>query len=363
MPTALVRSEKWMDVPLRAGTSMPLGAVVAALVTVALGAGCASTTGPGQHVDLEFQPPIVAPAFDIGAGPVVLIDEAHRNMHTAEGSYKPFAELLRRDGYVVHPSEVPFTLEALARTDILVIANALGEDDAEMWTLPTPSAFSPDEITAVRNWVEDGGALLLIADHMPWPGAAAELAEAFGLLFINGDVGDFCVGCAGFRLTFKRADESLTDHPITNGRSPSERVEHVITDTGQAFRPSPGTRVEPLMVLGDEAVLFMSQDWGEELTDATPRLSAAGWYQGVVLRRGAGRVAAFGEAAMFSAQVGSDGKPMGMNDPEADQNYQFVLNVMHWLSGLLEAGPSENGSTASTAISAPTEARSEKSSR
>lgn len=363
MPTDLVRSDEWVDVRLRAGTSMPLGPVVAALVTVALGAGCASMMGSGQHADLEFQPSIVAPAFDIGAGPVVLIDEAHRNSHTAEGSYKPFAELLRRDGYVVHPSEVPFTPEALARADILVIANALGEDEAEMWTLPSPSAFSPDEITAVRDWVEDGGALLLIADHLPWPGAAAELAEAFGLLFINGYVGDFCVGCAGFRLTFKRADDSLADHPITNGRSPSERVEHVITETGQAFRPSPATRVEPLMVLGDEAVLFMPQDFRDEITDAMPRLSAAGWYQGVVRRRGAGRIAAFGEAAMFSAQVGSDREPMGMNDPEADQNHQFVLNVMHWLSGLLEAGPSENGGTASAAIGAPTGARREKSSR
>lgn len=336
---------------------------LATLVALSLGAACVSTAGPGQRVDLEFQPPIVAPAFDIGAGPVVLIDEAHRNMHTAEGSHKPFAELLRRDGYVVHPSEVPFTPEALARADILVVANALSEQDTEAWELPTPSAFSPDEITAVRDWVEDGGALLLIADHMPWPGAAAELAEAFGLLFINGYVGDFCVGCAGFRLTFKRADDSLADHPITNGRSPSERVGNVITETGQAFRPSQGTRVEPLMVLSDEAVLFMPRDFREENTDATPRLSAAGWYQGVVLRRGAGRVAAFGEAAMFSAQVGSDGKPMGMNDPEADQNYQFVLNVMHWLSGLLEAGPSENEGTVSAAISAPIGTRREKSSR
>lgn len=338
-------------------------ATLATLVALSLGAGCVSTSGPGQHVDLEFQPPIVAPAFDIGTGPVVLIDEAHRNMHTAEGSYKPFAELLRRDGYVVRPSEVPFTPETLARADILVIANALSEQDTEAWELPTPSAFSPDEITVVQNWVDDGGALLLIADHMPWPGAAAELAEAFGLLFINGDVGEFCVGCAGYRITFERANDSLVSHPVTNGRSPSERVEHVITDTGQAFRQSPGTRVEPLMVLGDEAVLVMPQDWREERTEATPSLSAAGWYQGVVLRRGAGRVAAFGEAAMFSAQVGSDGEPMGMNDPEADQNHQFVLNVMHWLSGLLEARPSENGSAASAALSAPTEARSEKSSQ
>jgi hypothetical protein len=50
----------------------------------------------------------------------------------------------------------------------------------------------------------------------------------------------------------------------------------------------------------------------------------------------AGRAAFFGEAAMFSAQVaGPDRIPIGMNGPQAEQNYQFVLNLMHWLSGLL----------------------------
>ncbi len=39
---------------------------------------------------------------------------------------------------------------------------------------------------------------------------------------------------------------------------------------------------------------------------------------------------------MFSAQVAGPAKrPMGMNAPGAEENFQFVLNVMHWLSGLL----------------------------
>jgi hypothetical protein len=39
---------------------------------------------------------------------------------------------------------------------------------------------------------------------------------------------------------------------------------------------------------------------------------------------------------MFSAQVtGPERRPMGMNAPGAEQNSQFVLNVMHWLSGLI----------------------------
>jgi hypothetical protein len=54
------------------------------------------------------------------------------------------------------------------------------------------------------------------------------------------------------------------------------------------------------------------------------------------MRVGKGRVAAFGEAAMFSAQVaGQARRPMGFNNPEAAQNAQFVINVMHWLTGLL----------------------------
>jgi hypothetical protein len=47
-------------------------------------------------------------------------------------------------------------------------------------------------------------------------------------------------------------------------------------------------------------------------------------------------VAVFGEAAMFTAQVsGANRRPMGMNDPGAPENAQFLLNVLHWLTGLL----------------------------
>ena len=54
------------------------------------------------------------------------------------------------------------------------------------------------------------------------------------------------------------------------------------------------------------------------------------------MRVESGPAAFFGEAAMFSAQVtGPERRPMGMNAPGAEQNAQFVLNVMHWLSGLM----------------------------
>ena len=50
---------------------------------------------------------------------------------------------------------------------------------------------------------------------------------------------------------------------------------------------------------------------------------------------GSGRAAFFGEAAMFTAQlIGNE--PLGMTDPMAEQDFQFVLNVLHWLSGILD---------------------------
>lgn len=40
---------------------------------------------------------------------------------------------------------------------------------------------------------------------------------------------------------------------------------------------------------------------------------------------------------MFSAQLaGANRTLVGMNSPNAPQNYRFLLNVMHWLSGLLD---------------------------
>jgi hypothetical protein len=59
----------------------------------------ASVAGAQQVADSAFAPPIPHPAFRGGAGPVVLIDEAHHNFHTAEGRYLAFSRLARRDGY------------------------------------------------------------------------------------------------------------------------------------------------------------------------------------------------------------------------------------------------------------------------
>ena len=287
--------------------------------------------GP-QVADTDFNPILPKATFANGQGPRVLLDEAHFNFHTVDGRYAPFVKVVRSDGFVVEPVRNRFSPGALASAKILVIANATAARNKDGdWTLPTPSAFERDEIDAVRQWVADGGSLFLIADHMPFGGAAADLASAFGILLTNGYATDRTCGADEF--LFQRSDGSLGDHPITRGRNAGERISSVRTFTGQAFRViSP---VGPLLLLAPETVLlFPSEAW--KFSDATPRVAADGMLQGAALAFGRGRVAVFGEAAMFSAQVsGPQRRPMGMNMPTAAQNSQFLLNVMHWLAGLL----------------------------
>ncbi len=292
------------------------------------------TAGGGQIADTTFEPTIDRPAFGTGAGPLVLLDEAHHNFHTVAGRYAPFVKLLRRDGFSVEAIRTPFTAASLRPARILVIANALAERNAgDDWSLPTPSAFTPDEIAAVRDWVRGGGSLLLIADHMPFPGAAAELGRAFGFDFINGFATDRSARTDEFG--FRRQDGSLGDHPITRGRDPGERVDSVRSFTGQAFKLPDGAAALLHLAPGS-LVLVPTVAW--EFSDSTPRVPADGMVQGAALEFGTGRIAVFGEAAMFSAQVsGQVRRPMGMNAPRANQNPRFLLHTVHWLAGLLPA--------------------------
>ena len=132
---------------------------------------------------------------------------------------------------------------------------------------------------------------------------------------------------------FYRADGLLRDHPITNGRTAAERVDSVRSFTGQAFRAGP--EAQPLLVMGSTMVSLMPETaW--EFDEATRRVAVAGWYQGAARTFGEGRVAVFGEAAMFTAQyVPQRQMWFGLQAPGAEQNQQFLLNVMHWLSGMV----------------------------
>ena len=293
----------------------------------------AGPVGTQQVPDEAFTPAVEKPEYQPGRGPRVVIDAAHLNFHTAGGGYAPFAKLLRADGYRVESSSEPFTAESLARGDVLVIANAMHKQSENDWApLPTLSAFSDAEVGAVERWVRGGGALLLIADHMPLAGHAASLAAAFGVRFQNG----FALNADGTgQITFRRTDGSLSPGRIANGRNASEHVDAVTTFTGQAFRLDPSIKAEPLMVFGEGHNLLLPEV-AFQFTERTPRIPAVHLLQGAIVYHGRGRLAVLGEAAMFSAQLtGPNKRPMGMNSSDARENARFALNVLHWLSGAL----------------------------
>lgn len=297
-------------------------------ITAAAFAAC-SLLAAQQQYDPEFKPAIERPAYPEGKGPVVAVDAGHNNFHTAGGRYKPFADVLRKDGYAVRELDGAFTAESIHGIEILVISNALNERNREDWALPTPSAFTESEIKAVTEWVQNGGALLLIADHMPFPGAVSEMGAAFGLHFSNGMVGQ------GPRrdavIKFDRSGGGLADHSVTRGRDASESVEYVVAYGGSGFQAP--QNAQPVLVLDKTAVSFTPQRAGDFGPDS-PQEPVGGWLQGATLEVGKGRLAVFGEAAMFTAQVAGPNR-FGMNSPNAPYNQQFLLNVMHWLSAVL----------------------------
>jgi len=143
----------------------------------------ASTIEPPHSVDKSFSYVIKNPAYPKGKGPIVLIDEAHNNFHTAEGTYLPFADLLRQDGYVVKRAKDKISVELLKSEIIYVIADA-----QPPFNIGDPPIFAKEEIQILNDWVKKGGALFVITDHMPDPGAIADLALSFGLEVSNGYV-------------------------------------------------------------------------------------------------------------------------------------------------------------------------------
>jgi hypothetical protein len=281
-----------------------------------------------QQADLEFDTSVARPAYKKD-GPRVMFDEAHHNFHTSDGRYKPFVDLLLNDGYNVIRNRQAFVKTRLAGFKILVIANALGaEDDEDNDGADTP-AFTTEEIAAVTDWVKNGGALLLIADHAPFGAAAMTLAKSFGVAMSNGYTFDEQNSVAGnpTDLIFSRENKLLAIHPIMEGRNEHERINLVRSFTGESLTGPDGSVA--ILKLADSAT--DSPHISAELV-----ASAAGRAQAIALKFGKGRVVVQGEAAMLSAQIsGPDKHTMGMNVPGND-NKQYALNLMHWLSGILK---------------------------
>jgi hypothetical protein len=280
-----------------------------------------------QLADPEFNTSVENPAYTKN-GPRVMFDEAHHNFHTTDGRYKPFVDLLLNDGYRIIRNRQPFSKATLSSYKVLVIANALGAEEMDD-NGADASAFTEEECNAVQEWVKSGGALLLIADHAPFGGAAQTLASRFSVDMSKSFTFDTANSEPGnpSLLIFSRDNKLLTTHPITEGRDQNERLNKVESFTGQSLK-GPEDSVA-ILKLSDTAKDTPNRDANESV-------SAAGRAQAMAFKFGKGRVVVQGEATMLSAQIaGANKMKMGMNVPGND-NRQYALNLMHWLSGLLK---------------------------
>jgi len=279
-----------------------------------------------QQPDTTFSFAIENPKFEPGTGSNICIDSAHNNFHTLESGFLPFARVVRRDGYEVMDLSQSISVEKLEGCDIYIIVNPLHENNIGNWMLPNPSAFMDEEIQELQNWVFAGGSLFLIADHMPFAGAAYDLGKSFGINFSN-----------GFATLEKEQSQPdvfsfengrLKQSPITNGG-----ITSVTSFTGSAFT-YPQEAIPVMEFKKGDFSLEPEIAW--QFEEDTKTIELDNYAQGVLLEVGEGRVAVFGEAAMFTAQVinpGADNEfRVGINNKDlAPQNLQFLLNVIHWL--------------------------------
>lgn len=296
-----------------------------AVFTASLSGLLACSQG-SQLADPDFVPHNTQRTFYGTSSPVVLVDEAHHNFLTASQRYRPFTQVLESDGFTVHKNKLAFGAQSLSTANVVVVANALDRHRTD-WQPPYGNAFETDEVQALTDWVSKGGALLLIADHMPFPKVIESLAAEFGVEFSNGHVN---------HASFSKFNQSLAQHPITKGNRKalfSRQVTKVKSFGGSAFKLS--EEGVSLLTLKDGYV-SLEPDIPFQVTRESVRKPVGGWSQGAVMQYGQGRVAIFAEGMMFSSQYDAQtNKKYGLRSPGAEHNEYFLLNVMHWLVGEL----------------------------
>ena len=324
--------------PSRSNTLVVVGVIIAALIGVGAYVYRLPWTNSIQIADSRFDPKVAKPTYT-DSHPRIAVDAAHNNFHTAEGRYKPLVEMLRSDGYQITGNREKFTKESLKNTDVLVVAFPRPKDPN---TLDDP--FEAAETEALQRWVNEGGSLLFVVDLWPTGVWGKSLAARFGVRTGIGDVNDpdnfykdANLGGSTSNILFDRAKGLISDHPITNGRDASERVNKVATFTGEALEGP--ENAGHLLIFSDKAYETPRLNKQEVVGGQTANVTAfgektlvKGKCQAMAFEYGKGRVVVLGEASMITAQLSGD--TFGMNSPGVD-NKKFALNIFHWLSRAL----------------------------
>ena len=310
-------------------------AALALQVLLFLPAASQQINDPGYRFDNSD------PVFERDHGPSVCVDEAHHNVHTVNGLYAPFAEVLRSDGFRPRSFSQAISRLALDDCDVLILGNAQvadpDPDSPDFWRYPHASAYSSAELDAVVGWIREGGAVLLFADHSLGAGAAGGMTALLGVQSLDAWATNTPRG--NYPEMFRRGDGLLMDHPILRSRTPRETIDSIATNAGGAFFLSEW--VEPLIVFGAGATGWvMLGEMGQDLRgipeEEWPKYDIEGWILGGTRDWGEGRFVIFGDVAACTAQLyGPESSPVGMNHSAAEQNALFCLNMVRWLARAL----------------------------
>ena len=266
-----------------------------------------------QIVDPNANTKVTDPAFALGKGPLILVDSGHDENQTLARNYAPFGALLTHDGYVVRSFAKSASPTDLAAAGVLVIAEPLDpKDPANQPKYQSTSAFTPQEIAIITDWVKGGGALLMIADHPPYAGSLRALAASFGF-----EIEEYAAQKDPQAEFFSFANGGLVDGPLTHG------LDQIQTFYGTAFTAPPAAT--PL--------LRFDSTWTMLVTDKPPRPMTPNDLRGATMTFGKGRVALLAEGGAWSAQlVGPKKRMIGFDAPGAPGNKRFIRNVIRWLA-------------------------------
>lgn len=285
----------------------------------------------GQQVAIEgFSFENTSPAWEQGQGPKVIIHRAV-SPYVQRGSFEPFKVLITTDGLTLNYLDAAIDKNALSNASILVIPNAYTNDYRQYSTLEAPSVYSDTEIALIKNWVEEGGSLLVLADHSPFAGGTIMLADAFGFSYMTGHTLNKASlsNRVNVNIDFSRDNGLLADHPITNGSTGRKKISHYYAFGGQA-----------IIVAKDSTSILTTPNHFETMLGfsakndfySAPRLPTGGQSQGAAMEYGKGRLVIMGETGGFTAQIIEGRKPFGFENPEADENKEFILATMRWLA-------------------------------
>ena len=295
--------------------------------------------------DTTFDTRVNSPAYAIGKGPKIGLDAAHHNFFIQWDFIQPFFDLAKADGYVPIVGHSEFTPHYLDQFDILMIITALPFDFTTKNEVTNESTFSVEEINSLYDWVSGGGSLLVFSEHAPFDQAINPLLHKFGITSSIGYTIDTAhynkkIGRTGW-IEFSTENGTLNrEHPIIQGRKPSERINKLLSFGGSGLS---GEGYSNLLRLAESSENVM------HATGVGP--IGKGDSQGLAGTVGRGKVVAFGDANGFTAMLfdtedqskPADGivqnyedehlakQAAGMNLTTYDWK-QFVLNTLHWLS-------------------------------